>query len=286
MTNVACYDLARNPPTYDAVAFIVQVAERFGFGAPVTINIAPGPADGFRDDKLWPYCPGQRSATLRDIVVPLFKLLPGATVEYGRREGWGAGQYTIPWRNFVRCNAKGIRPLRAGAISGVCGPRLVPKRVTITLREAEHWPERNSDVIGWRIAADEMRRQGYEVIIVRDTHRACEPFYSQDGPFATNPDAATRLGARARLYESAACNMFVSNGPAWLCMALDAPTLVLKPTCEALGRCYDSAWFKRCSIEPGGQFPNTAPYHRLVWQDDTADNIVRAFNTFMEDQTR
>lgn len=279
MQNVACYDLARNPPTFDAVAFIVQVAEQFG-DEPVRINIAPGPRDGFRDDKLWPQGGAARTALLRNIALPMFEMLPNATLHYGPREGWGAGDYVIPWKHFVRCNAKGIRPLRP---FGPVYPRS-PHLVTITLREAEHWPLRNSNLRAWLDAAAVMRDMGFNVIFVRDTHMAGQAFFQDGKPWRTesqSTSAATEIHARARLYRAARCNMFVSNGPAWLAMACDAPALILKPTCEALGRCYDSAWFKRCGIEPGGQFPGTAPHHRLVWEEDTWPNIVAAFRNFI-----
>lgn len=274
----ACYDLAKNPPTYDAVAFAVQVVEQFG-GEPVTITIAPGPKDGFRDDNLWPQNPGARGALLHDVLIPILEMVPNATVcsdtLQDLRAGFGANQYTIPWRHFVRCNAKGIRSLRPRPRPN--RPRN-PKLITITLREAEHWPQRNSNLPEWLKAASFLEHDGYMVVFVRDTCKSnrCLPLHAP-----TNILASWDLHSRAALYRSAACNMFVSNGPAWLSMACDAPTLVLKPTCEELGRCYDSAWFKRCGIEPGGQFPNTAPHHELVWMDDTAENITTACDRFM-----
>ena len=59
---------------------------------------------------------------------------------------------------------------------------------------------------------------------------------------------------------------------------------MLKPNCEALGCPYNAAWFAECGIEPGGQYPNTPAHHRFVWQPDTRDAIVSAFDDFMGDQ--
>ncbi|XUM25121.1 hypothetical protein ACRAVF_33850 (plasmid) [Bradyrhizobium oligotrophicum S58] len=269
--HAACYDLARNPPTFDAVAFIVQVAERFG-GDAVRIGIAPGPAGGFRTDHLWPYSIDQREDLLARVVLPLFRMLPGAVVERGAVDGFGAGHYTIPWSYFVRCMGKGIRPLRPAQ-------RIAPDRrlVTITLREAEHWPERNSNVPEWLAAAKAIEANGFDVLIIRDSLRAHEQI---DG-HTTFPDASLDLDWRGAIYRAAVCNLFVSNGPAWFAMACDAPVLVLKPTCEALGACYDSAWFQSCGIAPGGQFPNAPRYHRIAWAQDDCAAIVAAFDGFM-----
>jgi hypothetical protein len=272
--NRACYDLAHNPPTFDAVAFFVQVAERFG-AEPVHIDIAPGPITGFRDDNLWPRGHAARVSLLMNIVVPLFELLPNTTISTSRdRSGFGANEYTIPWKHFVRCMGKGIRPLR---------PRPMERHrdlVTITLREADHTPERNSNLPEWLAATREIEAAGYQVVFIRDSLRADEPLPGvHSAPFASRD-----LSARASLYGSAVCNMFVSNGPAWLAMACDAPALVLNPNCEALGRPYNAAWFAECGIEPGHQYPNTPTHHRFVWQLDTRDAIVSAFDDFMRDQ--
>jgi hypothetical protein len=272
--NRACYDLAHNPPTYDAVAFIVQVAERFG-AEPVHIDITPGPIEGFRNDNLWPRGGDARVALLMNIVVPLFEMLPSVTIAASHdRSGFGAHTYTIPWKHFVRCMGKGIRPLR---------PRRMERHrdlVTITLREAAHTPERNSNLPEWLAAARAIEAAGYRVVFIRDTMHADDPLPG----FHSAPFASHNLSARAILYGSAACNMFVSNGPAWLAMACDAPALVLRPNCEELGRPYNNAWFIECGLQPGGQYPNSPAHHRFVWQRDTRDAIVSAFDDFMGDQ--
>jgi hypothetical protein len=274
LMNRACYDLAHNPPTYDAVSFIVQVAERFGT-EPVHIGIAPGPVDGFRDDNLWPRGRDARVALLMNIVVPLFEMLPNATISADHdHSGFGANEYIIPWRHFVRCMGKGIRPLRPPAMERH------GNLVTITLRESEHWPQRNSDLPEWLAAAEAIEAAGYQVVFIRDTLYSHDPLPG----FQSSATASLDLSARSILYRSAACNMFVSNGPAWLAMACDALALVIKPNCEELGRPYNTAWFAECGIEPGGQYPNAPPYHRFAWQPDTRDAIVSAFDDFMRSQ--
>jgi hypothetical protein len=91
-----------------------------------------------------------------------------------------------------------------------------PSLVTLTLRECEHWPERNSKVEEWQKAAVAIRSMGYRARIVRDARF----------------DGTLDLESRANLYRSAACNMFVSNGPAWFAMALDAPAVIMRPATE------------------------------------------------------
>jgi hypothetical protein len=146
------------------------------------------------------------------------------------------------------------------------------------LRECEHRPERNSKVEEWHRAAVNLELMGYHVVVVRDTFKADEPL----GKMAIST-GSNDLNGRARLYASAACNLFVSNGPAWFCMALDAPTVVLRPATEGLGFNYSARMWERNGVPPGGQIPGAPPYQRLVWEDDTFENIVGAACRFMEE---
>jgi hypothetical protein len=47
--------------------------------------------------------------------------------------------------------------------------------VTITLREAVHFPARNNRVLDWIEVAKWLSRQGDRVVIIRDTAKAAEP---------------------------------------------------------------------------------------------------------------
>lgn len=281
----AYYDLAVCPPTYDIVAFLCAAErERLrGKEDRLSIEILPGPKDGFRDDKFWPYGREALEAVLHHIAMPMAAMLPSggrdvvlrqARPERPSANAIGLGQRLYGTKTFMECMAVGIRPLRA---TGKPMPRN-PRLVTITLREAEHWPERNSNVPEWLAAAQAIRGRGYLVTIVRDTCKADVPF----GDFGIDPQAARHLSARARLYESAVCNLFVNNGPAWMAMALDAAVLMFKPTVENLMPTCSAKFFAACGVPTRGQIPGAPAYQRLVWREDTADAIVEAFEDFIE----
>ncbi len=177
---------------------------------------------------------------------------------------FGYGKYSMEFKNFVRVIGKGIRPLRPWSGHLPYDPSLV----TLTLRECEHWPERNSRVEEWHKAASAIRSMGYRARIVRDARF----------------DGTLDLETRANLYRSAACNMFVSNGPAWFAMALDAPVVIMRPATEGTHRLASAENFKRLGIPTGGQIPGAPSHQRLVWEDDTAGNIVDAYRSFMDDR--
>jgi hypothetical protein len=275
----AYYDLAHSPPTYDIVAFLSAIeVERRARNVRDSLRVVfvPGPAGGFRQDKLWPHSIAERELMLDRVAVPMARMLPScAAVDVlaerppaPAHESIGLNARLYGLFAHVRALRAGCRPLRP--------PEPVPAGyanvVTITLREAEHWPARNSDLDAWYIAARAIRDKGYQVMIVRDTrHAAC-----RFGEFNVSPEASIDLTARARLYAMAGLNLFVSNGPAWFAVALNVPTMIFKPVVEGLMPTCSAAYFARCGLPVGSQLPG-APHQRIIWAPDTAAAILDAF---------
>ena len=79
--------------------------------------------------------------------------------------------------------------------------------ITVTLRQYSFDRERNSNLAEWKAAADWLRLQGYDVVIVPDTEASFEKF--DEGVFA---EPCWNIGLRAALYEKASLNFFVSSG--------------------------------------------------------------------------
>lgn len=277
----AYYDLKCAPPTYDIVAFLCEVERqrlRRGCDA-ATIEILPGPVGGFRDDQLWPHSIAIRREMLLRVAVPMAQLLPRASVALRDDRPAHPAPHSIGWQQSlyglrlqIDCMNEGIRPLRP-----LCEAPRDRRLVTMTLREAEHWPQRNSSVEQWRAAGEIIAARGFDVVVVRETRFAGMPL----GTLRIDAPAARDLDARAALYRSAACNMFVSNGPAWFALALDAPVLMLKPTTENLMGTCSADYFRSCGVERGGQLPGAPSWQRIDWRADTCGAIVDAFASFM-----
>jgi len=277
----AYYDLKCAPPTYDIVAFLCEAERqrrRRGCDA-IAVEILPGPAGGFRQDNLWPRSIAERWHMLHRVAVPMARMLPLATVRVCEARPQHALPLSIGWQNSlyglkrqIECMAAGVRPLRPAADA----PRN-PRLVTLTLREADHWPRRNSDPEQWRRAGEIIASHGFDVVVVRETRFAEMPL----GTLRIDAKAARNLDERASLYRSAVCNLFVSNGPAWFALALDAPVLMLKPTTENLMHTCSADYFRVCGIERGGQIPGAPPWQRIDWSSDSCEAIVDAFESFM-----
>lgn len=274
---IACYDLANCPPTYDVVAFLAMAEKhRLEVGADgIELHLLPGPVGGFRRDSLWPHSIEEREALLQKIVVPMCGMLPSVKGVYRDKVrppeiagAYGHDQYLISLPRIIEAYRAGIRPLRAKP-----GLKAKKDRITFTLRESAHHPQRNSNLQEWLSAARILRDRGFTVFIIRDTLKAHEDL---PGGFYTAAGAAADLQFRAQVYGSSVLNVGVNNGPMWFALFLDVPVLMLKPVTDSMGGCYGTHYFTRCGIRRGGQLPNAPTHQRLVWQEDTAANIVNA----------
>lgn len=283
---IAYYDLARCPPTYDAVAFLALAElERLRRGEDsLDVRVLPGPLRGFRADGFgtWPHTPEERVRVRDDVLLPLCRLLPSArSVELApdrraRAGEWGLGEYHIGLKNILAALRAGSRPLRAA-------PLELPETeyITLTLREAHHHPLRNSRGEQWVSAARVLeQRLGLSVFVVRDTRLAGLPLAEC---VRTVSAASEHLLSRAGLYSGAVLNVGVSNGPMWMSIFMDVPTLMLRPTTNAAGACYDDAFYARFGVRRGDQLPASPPHQRLVWEEDSRENIVRAVEGMLED---
>lgn len=155
--------------------------------------------------------------------------------------------------------------------------RYEPGMVTITLREATHWPHRNSNLGAWLRLASDLRAAGERVVFIRDTERAFEPL----GNFETDPLASVDLVHRMARYETAKANLFIGNGPATLGVFSDKPWLqFVALEDDDSGYLPNTAkfWRDNHGIEPGGQYPWSRPDQRLVWAPDSYEQILTAFS--------
>lgn len=149
--------------------------------------------------------------------------------------------------------------------------------VTITLREVQHkqWSHRNSSMTDWIKFAEYLQARGEHVIFLRDYTHADEEITG----FETAPEASRDFLIRAALYENAKCNCFVSNGPASLSLFGSRPWLQFIHCDE--GEYYlmntPEWWWINHGITKGEQFPWSTPNQRIVWQADTYEAMVRAW---------
>ncbi len=265
----ACYNAAFGPLGYDFVVWLIDremVRRRAGAPAPLKVGFWLGKneqASPNRDIRLmWLTKVFRPALGLIGAVEDEQAIYGGRTNVYVARpivDASRAGEDVPIFKSPLR-----VKPRHVGA-------------VTITLRESDHWPHRNSDLEAWLKFAEHLRDQGRRVVFVRDTAKAFEPL----GDFMTDPLASKDLQIRMALYEGAEANLFISNGPATLALFSDRPWLqFIRPEDEKSA--YRPATAKgfeaTTGVKVGEQYPWSAADQRLVWATDTYENILAAWN--------
>jgi hypothetical protein len=283
---LAVYDLAVSPPTFDFIGFLVSAErQRIRSGAEsFTVAIVSGPNGGFRQDDLPPKDPAVRRKMLDNIVIPMCRLVPTCTgvVELTRDEvkermlaagrvfpsGYQAEKPKAHYGTmfFVRAARAKVLPFV------VDGAVKEPGLVVITLRQSHYWPTRNSNVVEWVKVAHALKAQGKRVVFVPDT----ESDGSGLEDFEIDRLASTDLIHRARLAACAELNLSVNNGPVWMLSMMPQVSIMAFRMVAADAPAVSPAYFKAHDLPVGSQLGR--PNHRIVWEDDNADVILRAID--------
>jgi len=263
------YNIATGPLSFDFIIWLVDAEmTRIREGAPAPLRVAFWLG---KQERLTP----KRELWLNNVFRPILTFV-GAIEDDTAINGRHKELY-VP-RDIVAAYKAGeklpvLRPPR------VINPGKPP--VTITLREADNWPYRNSNMEAWCRFAKQLMDLGEHVIFVRDTAKAHDPLPG----FMTYPVASIDVGERFSLYECAKANLFVSNGPAGLTFFGSTPCLIFTPIekddCQFIA---NTPWFwrNRNGIEMGEQWPWSQPNQRMVWQIDSYENIAKAWNEYFE----
>ncbi len=256
-----CWSLRDMPYSYDFLCSIVEAEmTRIREGAPAPLKFC------FYGQPARPT--EYTTQFFNGVMTPALRMI-GAVIDPRALNGRALKGHNI--RAIVEASRAGEKVPR---LKG--GPSLQGNYVTITLREAEHWPHRNSNLPEWGKFAKYLKKQGERVIIVRDTAKAAEKFID----YQTDPLAATNLDARLRLYEGAKCNLFTSAGPFGLALFGTRPWLCFQHFDE--NDLYEpnrpSWWKKHYDLELGEQFPWSCPYQRLIPKKDDFETMRDAWD--------
>lgn len=271
------YNLAGGPLSYDFTTWLIDAEmTRIREGAPAPLKVAFWQShDGSEARQM--LTPHGRKM-FANVIKPALALI-GAV-----EEPYCGGRYKRDQliADIVKASANQMVPFYR-KMEEPCAPLEQYKGcVTITLREAEYTPYRNSRLEEWLRFAKYLRANGERVVFVRDTAKANEPLSGEK----TLPLASLDLLIRARLYQDAKANLFVSNGPTNLALFGWRPFLVFSEV-YADGHPYHAAtpyfWRERFGIDPDTdwQYPWCRPDQRVVWKPDTYANMVEAWERWI-----
>lgn len=262
------YDLDKAPGSFDFMGAMLNVENykhEHGYSR-VHVHFKPGSNKGFRPNEPIDIGHEHKSLMLNNVVRPLLQMFSMREVETVSKPM--QFQY-LPRMSVDYFNETGHLPRYEASREATEWAKKYQGFHVITLREAHYWPQRNSNLEAWTRFAGTLDRP---VVFVRDTAKAEEPIPG----FEICPEASRDLHKRLALYRQAEMNFFVTNGPAGLAhYSTDIPYLNFFK--EAPGYpCYDKAWMKE-HIGFDEQMPWAAPNQRMIYADDTFENISKAF---------
>lgn len=302
------YDLAVSPVTFDVCwALVIGETLRRERGLDgVRLVVVPGRADGFRrEDPAYETAvdPAERRRRTEAILVAAARLLPSMKeVHVCRRRGealWlriARAVHAYPklyWPGIPEAHRPSELLDRARAGITVPLPFRPPTEsdervraflepaargravVTVTLRQYDYNPARNSSIAEWSAFAESLDPRRWCVVVVPDTLRADAPPEPTLAQFAHCAEAARDLLFRAALYRRAYINLMVNNGPHGICMFdEDCAYLMFKILTPTAPQTTEH-FMREVGFAIGEDPPFARPWQRWVWQDDRRD-VIRA----------
>ena len=278
MTFSAVYDLVHGPVSYDFVTWLVRAKKEAG-DRRLHVVIAPK-EDGLggfsrnwgkHDEhaarwRLWHICVAAAPLAEATVTVaPSRKWAEGA-------DWWpeGKAHFMGPLVDAAR-KGEAIPKLRATEAARRYVRRwaenLKRPYVTLTLRDQDTDPARNSDLTAWdQLALTLDGRFAY--IRLEDTQQALQRSY---GNF---PE--TDIDLRLALYEQAAMNLIGNNGPQELLKFSDAPYLIFNLGIES----WREHFRKYFHMEFGDQLPWANKNQRLIYKPDSFAVMLEAFENW------
>jgi hypothetical protein len=306
---IAVYDFAVSRISFDFFGFLVVAEmERQRRGADnVHLVVVPAEGDGFHPNVQ--YDLQQKQWRLQNIVVAGTALLPTVTqftvcsdrdqaraALSGREEDihpegyaidapigrWATGYY------FLEAHLGGDpRVLRSSEQArmyvGDWLRQITPAKspVSLTLREATHNAQRNTDREVWLSFADWLAGQGYCPVIVPDTETVpewtTETYRSHNG-FS---EAAFNLDLRLALYERCFLNVNVTNGPSQLCGLSPLTRNITFVTGDWLHE--EPTPFLGSGLERGEAPPYSSVWQKFAWRVPTLDALKEEFLSIVEE---
>ena len=149
--------------------------------------------------------------------------------------------------------------------------------VTITLRNYEYTPERNSNMAAWAAFARALDPARFSVVFVPDRERCLEPAPEELRGFPVLGQAALVLGLRMALYERAYLNLGVNNGPMGLCWLNERTRYITFKILSEAAPNTSADYMKFLGFEIGRSLPFAMPWQQWVWAEDELPIIEQAF---------
>lgn len=267
------YDLSRSPASWDFVTWLFNVM--IYRKSPFKLHFKKGPDHGFRSGDPIIVFTHQKQMLLDNVCRAAMKL-------FGIIETNTEGtDLEIPYtaRPAVEAYKNGdTLPLMQEDPVAKEWAQQYRDFIVITLREADYWIGRNSDLKAWtKFVREHLSHE--KVVFVRDTSKANESL----DEFSICSEASLDILKRYSLYKTAKLNFFVSNGPATLVYfdpAIPYINFIKKPPGYEVHT--DKWWLRFVGLGLGENWPWATNQQMMVNKEDSFDNIVEAYNNLLQ----
>jgi hypothetical protein len=306
----AVYDLSANPVTFD-FAYFLAAAELFALNnnkSNFTVLFVPQNHDYIINEKYRSVVDKENMKwRVENIILPLMSIYPACIGHSILPKGSDVteavkGKFLFPEfysENFPA--AKFYKEVNAsknkffGFSASIQGKRhieswkksneITVKMVTLTLRQYNYDPKRNSNVDEWIKFAQFIREKGFTPVFVPDTD-ACFEYDARLDDFIVFEAPCWNLGIRMALYEEADLNLFSPNGTASIAqLNRNVASITTKFVTPNSSDANVEINLQRGVSEGQNTYDFFDDHFQVLsWKEDTFENILKEFNRFLAEK--
>jgi hypothetical protein len=155
--------------------------------------------------------------------------------------------------------------------------------ITITLRESniKIGLDKNSSIEEWVAFADSLDTDVFRPVFIKDTEMALTCKDDRLKNHIVFTEIPWNMELRMALYELSHINMFVGNGPAWLCL-LNSKTRCIMFSKPNAGHVSIKDQFSNAGVDDIADYPYLSPYHKIIFSNDDFKTLKKEFEYLCE----
>lgn len=255
-----CYDLNASPVTHDFVNFLARAEySRHAQGASgLDIRFVPGDRQLSLRDKF--YSAERKLWRVNDLLAPMARLVPSV-----RNVTFGPGRQELSYANPGRP----MPPIfEAPPLARQIVKKAFPDNtVTITLRQSDFEPSRNSNQFELELVAEWLNANGFFPVFIPDPEADMRREHKSTG-YTEYLAASYNLALRLALWERAKLNLFTNGGSMLMALYSNVPVMSFKMYVADVA-CCQKEHLERSGLAPRHDWSTSKHRKHLFWESDT-----------------
>lgn len=185
--------------------------------------------------------------------------------------------YQVRNVNFLHANGFDVQPYQSSEFARKIVQQVIGDRpyYTISLRTTPFATDRNSKLGEWFKVYNDLCGRGHAVYVIPDFEDAVKSRQAFQHDWRLLDFATYDPDLRLALYEGAIDNLCVNGGISTIMAYSKSPMKMFKIVTEGEVDTSPKKLFQTCEVMPGHSPPYFKQNQKWVWQDDTAENILR-----------